>query len=52
MVQDILVNKLFSAPLTQAVILYILDCFTGFSKKDAEALKLADFESGELGPPP
>ena len=38
--------------MTQAVILYIMDFFTGLSKKDAEALKLADFESGELGPPP
>ena len=38
--------------MTQVEILYILNFSIGLSKKDAEALKMADFESGELGPPP
>ena len=38
--------------MIQAVILYILDFLTGLQKKDAKALKLADFESGESGSPP
>ena len=45
-------TKFFCEPTNQAVILYILSFSAGLAKKDAEALKIADFESGELGSPP
>ena len=45
-------TKFFCVATNQAVILYILNFSSGLVKKDAEALKIADFESGKLGPPP
>ena len=49
MVRDIFKKQLCWVPMTQSVILYILNFPL---KKDAEAFKMADFEAGELGPPP
>ena len=44
-------TKFFCKPTNQVVILYLLSFSAGLVKKDAEALKIADFESGELGSP-
>ena len=45
-------TKFFCEATNEVVILFIQSFSTSLAKKDAEALKIADFESGELGSPP